>query len=173
VSGAAVAAVQVDDTTNSTDTTDATDTVDPAADPGTHLRELLQGLVDDGTITADQADKVAEYLVENRPERGDHGDRRGGHRGPGRDGEVVAGLIGIDVDTLRTELRNGKSVAEIAEANGVDPQTVIDALVDEASGHLDLAVTDGRLTADEAAQALDRMTERITARVNGERPARG
>jgi hypothetical protein len=139
-------------------------------EPGERLRELLQGLVDDGTLTADQADTVADYLVENRPERGDRGGRRG-HR-PGMDGEVVAGLIGIDVDELRDALRNGSTIADIAAINGVDAETVIDALVAEGQAHLDLAVESGRLTDDEAAEKAEALEERVTARVNGERPQR-
>ena len=65
-----------------------------AEQPGARIRELLQDLVDDGTITAAQADAVAEHLAANRPERGGPG--RGHH--PGFDGEVLAGLLGIDVD---------------------------------------------------------------------------
>ena len=58
-------------------------------------------------------------------------------RGPGGprlrliDPELIAATIGIDVDVLAEELRSGATIAEIAEANGVDPQTVIDALVAE------------------------------------------
>ena len=60
-----------------------------------------------------------------------------GDRGPGGprlrliDPELIAATIGIDVDVLAEELRSGATIAEIAEANGVDPQTVIDALVAE------------------------------------------
>ncbi len=152
------------------DDTDAPETDRP--EPGQQLRGLLQQLVDDGTIDATQADAVTELLMENRPERGD---RRPGHhqRGPGFDGEVVAGLLSIDVDTLRTELRAGNSIADIAESNDVDPQTVIDALVTEADGHIDLMVEDGRLTLDEGDAMKDNVVARITARVNGERPGRG
>jgi hypothetical protein len=57
-------------------TTDAT--TDERPDPGTHLREALQPLVDDGTIEAGQADAVAEFLAQNRPER----DGPRGPRGP-------------------------------------------------------------------------------------------
>ena len=61
--------------------------------------------------------------------------RREGGAGHGRfrivNAEVIAGALGIDVETLRDELRSGATVAEIAEANGVDPQVVIDALVAE------------------------------------------
>lgn len=138
---------------------------DEASDEaGSRLRDLLQDLVDDGTITDAQADAVTDHLVENRPDR----PGRGHHRGPARDGDVVAALIGIDVDVLRDELRAGNSIADVAEANGVDPQVVVDALIDELEGHLDLAVEDGRLTTDEAATALERRSERIEANVHRE-----
>jgi polyhydroxyalkanoate synthesis regulator phasin len=147
-------------------------------EPGEHLREVLEELVADGTLTSDQADTVAEHLMEHRAERGDGGPRGQhgphGHRGPGpgADGEVIAELLGIDAETLRDELRSGNSIADIAAANGVDVQVVVDALVDAAEEHLDLAVENGRLTAEEAAEKADQLEERITARVNGERPER-
>jgi len=150
-----------------------TDTDRP--DPGVRLRELLQQLVDDGVIDDTQADAVTQLLIENRPERGERGDHGPGRheRGPARDGEVIAGLLGIDVESLHSELQSGNSIAAIAEANGVDVQTVIDALVAEASSHVDLMVESERLTAEEAAAMKANLTERITARVNGERPGRG
>jgi len=168
-----VAALQTTDDTTTDDTTTDDSTVDTTDDtarpePGVRLREALQALVDDGTITAEQADAVAEHLAAQAPERGGHR----GHRGPGMDGEVVAGLLGIEADELRDALRDGQSIADLATANGVDVQTVIDALVAEAQGHLDLAVENGRLTEDEAAEKAADLEARITARVNGERPAR-
>ena len=106
---------------------------------------MLQPLVDDGTITGAQADAVTEHLVENRPERGDRVGRPG-HRGldgHGPNNTVLADLLGIDRETLLSELESGKSVADIAEENGVDVQTVIDALVADAESHVDLAVDHG------------------------------
>jgi polyhydroxyalkanoate synthesis regulator phasin len=140
-------------------------------EPGVKLREMLQDLVDDGTITSDQADAVADHLIENRPDKGDHGPRHGrrGHR-PGFDGEVVAEVIGVDAETIRDAVRSGSSLADVATENGVDPQTLIDAIVADAQGHLDLAVENGRLTAEEAADKAAQLEERITAMVNGERP---
>ena len=64
--------------------------------------------------------------------------------------------------------RRTDSHRTFAEAN--DVQVVIDALVAEVAGHLDLAVEDGRLTEDEAAARLAEMAERVTDRVHGERP---
>jgi polyhydroxyalkanoate synthesis regulator phasin len=163
----------VDSDTTSADTT-GTPPVDDQAEPGARLREVLQPLVDDGTISDEQADAVTAHLIANRPERGDHG--RGGPGGFGRrgfDGEVLAGVLGIDTETLRVELRAGKTVAEIAAEQGVEVQTVIDALVAEADTRLDQAVQNGRLTEEEAADKLIEITERITDRVNNGRPDRG
>ncbi len=173
----AIVAAQDD---GATDTAGAIVTDTDRPDPGVQLRELLQQLVDDGVIDDTQADAVTQLLIENRPERGERGDHGHGDHGPGRfergparDGEVIADLLGIDVETLRTQLQAGDSIATIADANGVDVQTVIDALVAEASAHVDLMVESDRLTAEEAATMKVNLTERITARVNGERPPRG
>ena len=143
-----------------TDADSATDgTTDERPEPGERLRELLQPLVDGGTIDAAQADAVATHLVENRPERdGRHGRRA--HRSARVHSAVVAEVIGIDAETLRDELRNGKSIADVSEENGVDVQVVIDALVADAQSHIDLAIEHG-LDEERAAERLAEMTERI------------
>ena len=122
------------------------------------IRTELQNLVDDGTITATQADAVAADLASSLPDRGPGrpGGPGWGHRHPGFDGEVLAGLLGIDVETLRSDLRDGKTVAEIAGEQGVDVQTVIDSLVADAKSHLDLSVQNGRLTQEEATPSSPR-----------------
>ena len=170
-----------DDTTDTTtdDTTDATtdDTTDDAGDEttatgerGERIRAALQDLVDDGTITTEQADAVAAHLAEQLPDRGGRGP--GGRHGHGAfDGEVVADLLGITPEALRDALRDGSSIADLAEANGVDIQTVIDAHVAEAREHVELAVTNGRLTQAEADEKLADITERITEMVDRARPA--
>jgi hypothetical protein len=163
-------------------TTDAPDTPDaPLSDSDREakaterLRTELQNLVDDGTITATQADAVAADLAASLPDRGPGrpGGPGWGHRHPGFDGEVLADLLGIDVETLRSDLRDGETVAEIAADQGVDVQTVIDSLVAEAKSHLDLSVANGRLTQEEADAKLVEVTQRITDFVNNGLPGRG
>ena len=60
-----------------------------------------------------------------------------GHGAPGAHLETVAEVIGVSVDELRAALVDGRSIAEVAEANGVDRQAVVDALVEEATARLD------------------------------------
>jgi len=123
-----------------------------------HLTSALAPLVTDGTITQAQADKVITAIESAAPARG----RRGG--GPGL--EAAATAIGITSDALRTELGTTKSVADVAQAHNVDVQKVIDALVADATKHIDQAVTDGKITATQATAKKATLVERITERVN-------
>ncbi len=67
----------------------------------------------------------------------------------------------------------GTTIAAVAKEQGVDVQTVIDALVTEMQSHLKTAVTDGKLTQAQADRMSANATERATAMVNGERPDPG
>ena len=162
-----------------TDETEPTDALDPADAPemGTRLRETLQPLVDDGTVTPEQADAVTAHLVENRPERPDgEGRGPGGHRGgPGMLGrgvgpDALTDLLGIDAQDLRTQLRDGATLAEIATAQGVAVQEVVDELVGELQERLDNAVADGRFDQAEADEKAADAEAKITDMVNNGRP---
>ena len=69
--------------------------------------------------------------------------------------QEMADLLGIDVDTLGEQLRNGDTLAEIAEQNGVDPQVVVDLHRREQrpSGSMQ-AVENGRIDAAAAEERL-------------------
>jgi hypothetical protein len=141
---------------------------------GDRLRDGLEPLVEDGTITSGQADAVAEHLVEQRPEgrmqrhgSGKHG-RFGGPVARGAISDAVTELLGIDAETVRDELRSGSTLAELAEANGVPTETLVDTLVAQASQRLDVAVENGRIDADKAADFEEKLEEQMTERVNGE-----
>ena len=146
---------QTDDTTATGDP----GTDDPVARDG-FLTEALAPLVEDGTITQAQADAVVDAVRAARPERG-HGHRH--HRGA-----ALTEVLGIEHAELRRALADGQTVAEIAEANGVAVDDVIAALVADARERIDRGVEDGRLTDEEAAEELTRVTERITALVEGQ-----
>ncbi len=154
---------------------DAQDDEDaPAEEEGRHakgpgiIQEALDSLVEDGTLTQDQADATVERIREHAMDA----PRRGpmGHRGGGEHLESLAETLGTDVESLGQALRDGQSIAEIAEANGVDPQIVIDSMVADATERIDQALADGHLDAEKADEIKAGLTERITAHVNGEIP---
>ena len=149
------------------------DAAAPDADRPTPFADVLAGLVTDGTLTQEQADKVATALEAARPDHGGPGLGRGGHGRGGPRIEAVATALGITPEALRTEIQAGKTIAEIATANGVAVQAVIDVLVADAKDHIAQAVTDGKLTQAEADTKLAAVEQRVTDMVNNPLPARG
>ena len=138
---------------------------DEEARPGLSdaIQETLSQLVTDQVITQAQADAVTEALVENLPARGPHSGFRAGVRI-----ETVATIIGIDAVDLVDALRDGSTIAEVAAANGSSATAVVDALVAEANEHIDEAVADGKIPAEDAADIKANAAERIEDMVNGE-----
>ncbi|MGK0226861.1 MAG: hypothetical protein ACI8XD_001681, partial [Thermoproteota archaeon] len=84
--------------------------------------------------------------------------------------EILTDVLGISEDDLQAAREAGQSVADIAATQGVELQTVIDALVDNAQMRLDAKIAAGGVDAERAAEISDSIEERVTARVNGERP---
>jgi hypothetical protein len=127
-------------------------------DKATMLKARLQTLVDDGTLTSSQLDAVVAALEAARPMGGGHegrghgGQNHGGARGEKRQERLTtaAEAIGITAEELKTAIEGGQTIAQVAEANGKSVQSVIDALVAQASADL---------------------TQRITDMVNGVKPA--
>lgn len=87
--------------------------------------------------------------------------------------ETLTNLLGISEDELQTARQAGDSIADIAAAQGVDLQAVIDALVDNAQARIDAKVAAGDIDAERAAEKTESLEERITAKVNGEGRSRG
>lgn len=142
---------------------DAAQTADAAA---SWVDDALSGLVTDGTITQEQSDAVETALQDARPA---HGPGRGHGM---RHLAAVAEALGIAGDDLRTALRGGQTIAEVAAANDVDVQTVVDAIADDHRQRLDEAVAAGELTQEQADERLAQAEQRATAMVDGELPAR-
>lgn len=128
--------------------------------------EKLQGLVDDGTISADQAEAVAEVLAE--------GFRPGGHRGHrGPNFGAVAEFLGMEGEDFRAALQEYDTLADLAEANGSSGEELIDFMVSQAEERLAQAVEDGKIEQAEADEKLAEIEEKITEKVNSEIPEPG
>jgi hypothetical protein len=78
--------------------------------------------------------------------------------------DTAAEALGLTPEELFAELHAGESLADIAEAKGVDVQTVYDAM-SAARGEamqqaLQQAVEDGRITQEQADQMIERLENR-------------
>lgn len=174
VSTIKVAAGNTTDTTNTTNTTDNSGTTgtsgtDTQADPSTRLQEVLKPLVDDGTITQAQADKVIAALAAAGPMGGDHGGR-GGH-GPGASLTLIATTLGMTEADVRTAISGGQTLAQLAESKGSSGQALIDVLVAAEKTRLDAEVAAGEHTQAVADAKLADATTRITDFVNNTQTA--
>jgi hypothetical protein len=132
------------------------------------LQAILQPLIDDGTITQAQADKIVAALEAAGP-FGKGGPFGGRHIliGPKQFGlDVIANALGITADDVRTALRNGQSIADLAASKGKTAQDVIDAIVAEVTTKINERVTAGDLTQAQADKILADVKTMATDFVN-------
>ena len=129
-----------------------------------HLHEVLAGLVAKGTITQAQADAVEAAMASGaHPNHRPGGPRGGDLMGMLREGiKPVADAIGITPEQLLTELRSGKSIADVAKAHGVSEAKVVAAIEAQATKRIDEAVSKGHLTSDQAVKIKSKLHDLIT-----------
>jgi len=83
--------------------------------------------------------------------------------------EVAADAIGTSPAEVRIEFANGHSIAEVASARGVAVESVVAAVVADASAKLDLAVVNGLTTRFAADRFKHRLPQWATRLVNRHR----
>jgi polyhydroxyalkanoate synthesis regulator phasin len=155
------------------------------------LKQALENRIDEaveaGRLTKEQGEALRERLDSAGAPLvlGGFGDRRGpglggfgrfGHFGPaGYFGklEAAASYLGLDEEELRERLAEGKSMADVARAEGKSVDGLVGALVAEAEGRIDDALADGRLTEEQANRLKQALEERLTELVNREPGSRG
>lgn len=86
------------------------------------------------------------------------------HGGFGLD--AAATYLGLTSVQLRSDLEGGKSLAQVAAAQGKSVDGLEQALLADVKSHLDQAVKDGRITADQEKQMLDQISSRLDDIVN-------
>jgi hypothetical protein len=147
-------------------------TTNAATDRVEAITNALAGLVEDGTITQEQAETVAETLDEQLPARGPGGlGGPGGHAGVRIGLQTAAAELGLTEEALHEQLHDGATLAEIAEDQGVDVDDLVTALVAAAEEDLAAAVEDGRLDQERADEIIATLEERIRTFVEEGLPA--
>lgn len=87
--------------------------------------------------------------------------------------EEVAAVLNLTTTELATQLREGKSLAAIAEAQDVDINKVKEVLTAEFKAHLDEEVAAGKHTQEEADAKFATFESRLDDMVNKARPQGG
>jgi uncharacterized protein YidB (DUF937 family) len=102
------------------------------------------------------AGKISEHGHEDG-----HQDKERRHRGGFRE---VAKLLGLSTDELKTALKDGKTMADIAKERGIDRQKVVDLIADRMQERLDARLKDGDVTQEEYTARKARIPE-LAARI--------
>jgi hypothetical protein len=79
---------------------------------------------------------------------------------------ISAKAIGVTSKELATELRSGKSIAQVAGEHNVSAHTVVTDLTTAADAKINQAVTDHKLTATQAAKINAALPAYLTKVVN-------
>jgi hypothetical protein len=87
-------------------------------------------------------------------------------------GTAAATYLGLAPDELRTQLENGKTLAQIAAAQGKSLDGLKAAILAGANDQLDQAVAAGKVTAAQEQTMLDRLKEHLDDLVNRTGPPR-
>jgi polyhydroxyalkanoate synthesis regulator phasin len=148
--------------------------------PGEKLKEVLASLVTDGTLTQEQSDKVYAAMEAARPAEGE-GPPGGGQPGQGggqgereRPGlQAAATALGVTEDELKAAFKEGKSIADVATAQGKDLDDVKQAMLDEAKAKQAERVAAGEITQEQADTRYAELESRIDDIVTRTPPARG
>jgi hypothetical protein len=134
--------------------------------------QVLEEAVSEGVLTEEEADRMQQHLASDG-----FGGLRMGHRSPKTSllMTVAAEKLGMTEAELRTELENGRSIADVAEEKGVDTQVISDAYLEQTQADLDAQVADGSLTQEEADARLEQKTDALPDRLTSTRsdPAGG
>jgi membrane-bound lytic murein transglycosylase B len=127
------------------------------------LGNTLAEMVQEGAITQEQADaileRVAPILAEASMDARPPQKRIAQHlRGIIRQ---TVGLLGLEPEAIVAQLREGHTLAEIAEAQGVTREELVNAITADAHEKLSEAVAAGRLSQEEADARLERMRHEL------------
>lgn len=143
-----------------------------------NLSDRLDGAVANGKLKQEQADRLEaaapamlDRLLNAVPGSHDNGGDHPRVRNIAKNAlETVADVLDTDVASITAQLKEGKTVAEIA---GPQTQAVIDALTEDANQAIEKAVADGKLPADKEDTAKEKAANAIERFVNEGRPHRG
>jgi uncharacterized protein YidB (DUF937 family) len=133
--------------------------------------ETIDEQVAAGQLTQNQADRLKERGFDLAPMFGPRGGRFG--FGGVNLMESAATSLGISVDDLMTQLKDGKSLADVAGAQGISVDTLKADLLAQVKTKLDTSVSDGKITQSQADDSYSQTESNIDTIINATGPFRG
>jgi len=132
------------------------------------LKNRVDAAVSDGRLTKEQGDELKERIdADELPLFGLRGGHGYGHEPYHHGLDTAATYLGLSEDALHEQLESGKTLAQIAQAQGKSVDGLIDAIVADEKQELTDAVAAGRLTQTQADEKLANLRDRVTNLVNG------
>jgi hypothetical protein len=121
-----------------------------------------------GRITQAQADEMKKRIEAGEVPFFD-GPGMGGHHGHHgmHSLTAAAAYLGLTEAELQAQLESGKSLADVAKAEGKSVDSLEKALIADVKAKLDQAVKDGKITAAQRDEMLARFEEHVGDLVNG------
>ncbi len=119
-----------------------------------------------GDMTQAEADALLERIADGTAER--HSHRGAAKQGRADRLQALSDVLGIDAEAITEARKAGMSLADVAEANGVTVDELIDALVAEATERIETKAAEAGLDQAEVDERLDGLVERITERVTAD-----
>ena len=147
------------------------------------LKAALQGAfadqvdqaVKDGKLTRQQADRIKQRIQrgEGLPPFGPGPHMLMRFGGPRGDLDAAAGYLGLSRAQLMSQLRAGKTLADVAKAQGKSVDGLEQAIIAAAKAKLDQAVSQGRITSQQRDKLLQGLQQHVGDLVQGEPPRPG
>ncbi|UQZ84212.1 hypothetical protein SK3146_03445 [Paenibacillus konkukensis] len=108
---------------------------------------------------------------------GGFGGERGMQRGGGFHGanltKQTATLLGVEESTIQAALKEGKTLAEIAQNSGLSEADYLAKLVAAQTEEINAQVTAGKLTQDQADKQISGLSDRLKSKIENTGPAGG
>jgi hypothetical protein len=137
------------------------------------LENQVDAALSSGQITQARADQMKAAIESGQMPLLALQGGPGGDRSPGRGADLstAASYLGLTVAELQSSLGAGRSLADVATAEGKSVDGLVAALVDAAKQRLDGDVSAGRLTDAQRQSILTDLEQRIAELMNGVVPA--
>lgn len=116
---------------------------------------------------------LPEMLQQARDNRNNRVDARLDARAAGELVKVTADQTGLTQREVLQQLRDGKTLADVAKSKNIEPSAIVTATVASLTTQINQQVTNGRLTQEQADAQLKDLSQKLTDLMNAQNPLQG